>query len=193
MNGNEPARVLILAAEGYEEAELLGPRRALMAAGLEVVLASIDKRPIRGVVYDEATGTSKPSKKLITPDLTLREAAALRFDALLLPGGLVNPDRLRIESDAVAIVRRYMAAGVPVAAICHAPWLLVEADVLRGRRATGWFSIHTDLANAGARVVDAAVVVDGNLITSRMPSDIPDFTDALMEKIDARIPAPKVH
>jgi protease I len=110
----------------------------------------------------------------------ISEIDAADFDALVLPGGVVNPDKLRMDPKAIALVKDFAAAGKPIASICHGPWLLVEADVLRGRRATAWYSIRTDLKNAGATVIDEEVVVDGNLITSRMPSDIPAFTTAIV-------------
>jgi len=176
-------RVLMLSTDGYEEVELFGPLQALRNAGADVVLASVGKQPITGVVYDAATGQSNPSSKSITPDLTLDEVDVEAFDALVLPGGLVNPDKMRMQPRAVAIVAGIAARGKTVAAICHAPWLLVEADLLRGRRATGWYSLRKDLQNAGATVVDEAVVVDGPLITSRMPDDIPAFNAALIEAL----------
>jgi protease I len=108
------------------------------------------------------------------------------FDGLLLPGGVGNPDQLRMNADAVRLIREFAAAGKPVAAICHGPWLLVEADLLRGLRATAWPSIRTDLRNAGATVVDEAAVTDGNIITSRKPEDVPAFTEALIRAIEAR-------
>lgn len=176
-------RVLMLSTDGYEEVELFGPLQALRDAGAEVVLASMDKQPITGVVYDATTGQSHPSSKSITPNLTLDEVDIEAFDALVLPGGLVNPDKMRMQPEAVAIVAGMAGHGKTVAAICHAPWLLVEADLLRGRRATGWYSLRKDLENAGATVVDEAVVVDGPLITSRMPDDIPAFNAALIDAL----------
>ena len=116
-------------------------------------------------------------------DLTLDEAEAADFDALLLPGGQMNPDKLRMEPKAVQIAKEFVAAGKPVAAICHGPWLLVEADVVEGKTVTSWPSIRTDLKNAGANVVDQEVAQDGNLITSRKPDDIPAFSEALMQEV----------
>ena len=114
----------------------------------------------------------------ITPDITLDQVDIKQYDGLLLPGGVANPDSLRTDDKAVEIVRNFTLSGKPVAAICHGPWLLVEADVVDGRTVTSWPSVRTDLANAGASVVDREVVVDGNLITSRKPEDIPAFVDA---------------
>ncbi len=118
--------------------------------------------------------------KTIAPDLLIDEVDPDNYDALLLPGGVGNPDRLRMDRQAVALVRAFADAGKPVAAICHGPWLLVEADLIRGRRVTSWPSIRTDLRNAGGDVVDEAAVTDGNIITSRNPDDVPAFTDALI-------------
>jgi protease I len=172
------ARVLILATDGFEDSELFDPRQALLDAGAQVTLASIKTDPIQGVKHD-----SEPTRK-ITPDLTLDQVDTEEFDALLLPGGVANPDKLRMEERAVAIVEEFFEDDKPVAAICHAPWLLVEADVVDGRRVTSWPSVRTDLENAGANVVDEEVVVDGNLITSRKPGDIPAFSAALVKALE---------
>ncbi|WP_276122383.1 type 1 glutamine amidotransferase domain-containing protein [Pararhizobium qamdonense] len=173
-------RILILATDGFEDAELYSPRLALLDAGAQVTLASPQHEPIRGCIYNAETGNSDLSEETITPDRLIADVEADQFDALVLPGGVVNPDKLRLDPKAIALVREFVAAGKPVASICHGPWLLVEADVLRGRRTTAWYSIRTDLKNAGATVVDEEVVVDGNIITSRMPSDIPAFNQAIV-------------
>lgn len=165
--------VLIMATDRFEESELFGPRERLLAAGAKVSLASIEKHPIQGTVHDELG-------KTIAPDMTLGEVDPANYDALLLPGGVGNPDRLRMEKEAVAIIRAFDAAKKLVAAICHGPWLLAEADIVSGRTVTSWPSIRTDLKNAGATVVDEEAVTDGNLITSRNPDDVPAFTDALI-------------
>ena len=172
------ARVLIMATNRFEESELFGPREILLGKGARVTLASLDRDDILGTVHDV------PGKS-IKPDLTIADVRDDDYDALLLPGGVGNPDRLRMDEDAVALVRRFVAAGKPVAAICHGPWLLVEADVVRGRRVTSWPSIRTDLRNAGGEVVDEEAVTDGNLVTSRKPDDVPAFTDALIARIEA--------
>ena len=171
------ARVLILAADGFEESELFDPRQALLDAGAQVTLASIKTDPIQGVVNDSEKA------RTITPDLTLDDVDTEQFDMLLLPGGVGNPDKMRMEERAVEIVSEFMDDDKIVAAICHAPWLLVEADVVDGRRVTSWPSLRTDLENAGAEVVDEQVVVDGNLITSRKPDDIPAFSKAVIEAL----------
>ena len=170
--------VLIMATDGFEESELFGPRAILLERGAEVRLASPSPSPIQATVHDDPG-------KVIRPDLTIGETRAEDFDALLLPGGVRNPDALRAMPEAIALIRAFAEADKPIAAICHGPWLLVEADLLRGRRATAWPSIRTDLRNAGATVVDEAAVTDGNLVTSREPDDVDAFTDALIELIQA--------
>jgi protease I len=171
------ARILIVATDGFEEWELFGPRKILQERGAEVVLASLTRDPIEAAVHD------KPGRT-ITPDLTIEEAAADDFDALILPGGVRNPDQLRLHGDVIALIRLFAEQGKPVGAICHGPWLLVEADLLRDRTATSWPSIRTDLRNAGATVVDEPAVTDGNIVTSRNPDDVEAFTDALIGLIE---------
>ena len=174
----DKAKILIMATNRFEESELFGPREILLGKGAEVTLASLDRDEIMATVHDE------PGKR-ITPDLTIEEAREDDYDALLLPGGVGNPDRLRNDQAAVALVRAFDRAGKPIGAICHAPWLLAEADLLRGKRATSWPSIRTDIRNAGAEVVDEAAVTDGHLVTSRKPDDVPAFTAALIAAIEA--------
>lgn len=166
-------RVLILATDGFEQSELLGPKKALEEAGFETVVASIESGSIKGW-KDKNWGDS------VRVDITIDEVSAEDYDALLLPGGQMNPDILRMNDDAIDLINDFDDAGKPIAAICHAPWLMAEADILDGRTVTSWPSIRTDLANAGADVVDEEVVVDGNFITSRMPDDIPAFSAALI-------------
>jgi len=170
------ARVLIVATDGFEEWELFGPREILQKRGAEVVLASLSTDPIQATVHD------KPGKT-IKPDLTIDGVNVDDFDALILPGGVRNPDQLRLHGNVIALVRLFAEQEKPVGAICHGPWLLVEADLLRDRTATGWPSIRTDLRNAGANVVDEAAVTDGNIVTSRNPDDVEAFTDALIDLI----------
>lgn len=172
------AKVLIMATNRFEESELFGPRERLIERGAEVKLASPDLEEIMGTVHDE------PGRR-IKPDLVIRDARAADYDALILPGGVGNPDHLRTNEDAIGLIREFESAGKPIAAICHGPWLLVEADLLQGRKATSWKSIRTDLRNAGAEVVDEEVVTDGNIITSRKPDDVPAFTEAIVEAIEA--------
>jgi protease I len=171
------ARILIVATDGFEEWELFGPRQILQERGAEVVLASPKLDPIQATVHDDPG-------KTIRPDLTIDQASADDFDALILPGGVRNPDSLRTHPDAVQLIKDFAARGKPVAAICHGPWLLVEADLLRGRTATSWASIRTDLRNAGANVVDEPVVVDVNIVTSRNPQDVEAFTNAVIDLVE---------
>lgn len=171
------SRVLIVATDGFEEWELFGPREILQKRGAEVVLASLTTDPIQATVHD-APG------KTIKPDLTIDDVNVDDFDALILPGGVRNPDTLRLHGNVIALVRLFAEQGKPIGAICHGPWLLVEADLLRGRTATSWPSIRTDLRNAGANVVDEAAVTDGNIVTSRNPDDVEPFTNALIDLIE---------
>ncbi|MBM3929319.1 MAG: type 1 glutamine amidotransferase [Sphingomonadales bacterium] len=170
-------KVLILATDGFENSELFKPRQALIDAGAAVTLASLKTDPIQGVINDDDKGDT------ITPDLTVDDVNSADYDALVLPGGVANPDKLRMNDRAVEIVGEFMDDHKIVASICHGPWLLAEADVIEGKTMTSWPSIRTDLENAGADVVDQEVVVDGNLITSRNPDDIPAFNDALIEAL----------
>jgi protease I len=171
------ARVLIVATDGFEEWELFGPREILQKRGAEVVLASPNLDPIQATVHDDPG-------KTIRPDLTVDEALADDFDALILPGGVRNPDHLRTNVRAIQLIKDFAGQGKPVGAICHGPWLLVEADLLPGRTATSWPSIRTDLRNAGANVVDQPAVTDDNIVTSRNPQDVQEFTDALIDLIE---------
>lgn len=173
-------RVMILATDGFEQSELMKPRAALEDAGIATAVVSIRPGEIKG--WDR-----KDWGKPVKVDQTLDEARAEDFDALLLPGGQINPDILRMNDDAVQMVKDFAEAGKPIAAICHGPWLLAEADILDGRTVTSWPSIRTDLRNAGADVVDREVVQDGNLITSRNPDDIPAFSKALIEKLGVKV------
>ena len=173
------AKILIIATDGFEDSELLDPMSTLKSRGAQVTLASLKRGEIKG--DNGATATA---------DAEIGDVDSKDFDALLLPGGTKNPDHLRMEEQVVYTVKKFVDAGKPVAAICHGPWLLVEADVVRGRTVTGWPSIRTDLRNAGANVVDREVAVDGNLVTSRKPDDIPAFTEAfirLVETAEARL------
>ena len=173
------SRVLIMATNRFEESELFGPREILLGKGAKVTLASLSLDEIMGTVHDEPG-------KTIKPDILINQATAADYDALLLPGGVGNPDQLRMHEEAIALVREFANTEKPVAAICHGPWMLVEADLLRGKRATSWPSIRTDLKNAGANVVDEEAVADGNIITSREPNDVPAFTEALIAAIEAK-------
>src|SRR6059058_2331333 len=175
------AKVLIVATDGFEEWELFGPRQILEQRGAEVKLASPKAEPIQATVHDDPG-------KTIRPDLTLDQARAGDFDALILPGGVRNPDTLRLNDRAIALIRAFADAGKPIGAICHGPWLLIETDLVRDRRVTGWPSIWTDLKNAGGTVLDQAAVTDGNIVTSRKPDDVEPFTEAVIALI-GRAPA----
>ena len=171
------SRILIVATDGFEESELFGPREILLARGASVALASLDRNPIQATVHDDPGRT-------IRPDLTVAEAKAEDFDALLLPGGVRNPDALRVHEEVIALIRDFDRQQKPIAAICHGPWLLVEADLVRGRTVTCWPSIRTDLRNAGGKLVDEPAVTDGNLVTSRKPDDVELFTEALIALLE---------
>jgi protease I len=174
-------RVAILVTDGFEQVELEKPRKALDKAGAETKIVSPSGGKVRA--WDMTDWGSK-----FKSNLALNDARADDFDALLLPGGVLNPDSLRIIPEAVAFVRAFFDAGKPVAAICHGPWTVLEAGGARGRRITSWPSLKTDLRNAGAEWVDEEVVVDGNLVTSRKPDDIPAFNREMMA-LFARHPA----
>ncbi|OBI12694.1 peptidase C56 [Mycobacterium sp. E2462] len=175
-------RIAILAADGVEKVELEQPRAALTEAGAVVELLSLQTGEIQARNHDlEPAGT-------FTVDRAVAEASVEEFDGLVLPGGTVNPDKLRMDSAAVAFVRDFVESGKPVAAICHGPWTLVEAGVAVGRTVTSYPSIRTDLRNAGAHVIDDEVVVDRNLITSRSPKDLPAFCATIVEQF-AHAPA----
>lgn len=176
-------KVLIVATDGFEESELFGPRRILQERGATVRLAAPSRDPIQATIHDDPG-------KTIRPDLLVEEADAKDFDALILPGGVRNPDQLRMNPKAIELIRSFSAAGKPIGAICHGPWLLVEADLLRGRLATSWPSIRTDLRNAGAEVVDEPAVVDGNIVTSRNPHDVQAFTEAMIGLIEGQNTTP---
>lgn len=169
-------RVAILAADGVERVELEQPRQAIEDAGASVELLSIHDGEIAARNNDlEDAGT-------FTVDRLVGDASVDDYDALLLPGGTVNPDKLRMEESAVAFVRDFFNSGKPVASICHGPWTLLEAGVLPGRRVTSFPSLRTDLRNAGAEVVDEEVVVDEALVTSRSPDDLPAFCEKIVEE-----------
>ena len=168
-------KVAILATDGFEQSELFEPKKALEEAGAEVSIVSLKSGEIKGWNHTD-WGNS------IEVDLTLDQAKAEDFDALQLPGGVMNPDKLRMDEKAVAFIKSFFDADKPVGAICHAPWTLIEADVVRGRKVTSWASLRTDLENAGAEWVDEEVVVDKGLITSRKPDDIPAFNKKIIEE-----------
>jgi len=178
----EDTRVAILATNGFEQSELEVPRDFLRKAGAEVEIVSLQEGKIRG--WREKNWGDE-----VTVDRALGDVSAERYAALVLPGGQMNPDILRMEPAVVAFVQAFAALGKPIAAICHGPWLLVEADLVRGRELTSYSSIRTDIANAGGNWVDQEVVVDGNLITSRKPADLTAFCAALVEELRGKASA----
>ncbi len=177
-------RVAILVTDGFEQVEMTEPRKALDQAGAKTYLIAPEKDNVQGMNHDE-----KGSKFPV--DLKLEGVSPSDFDALLLPGGVANPDKLRMLPAAVKFVKGIAQSGKPIAAICHGPWLLLEADLVRGRKVTSWPSLQTDIRNAGGQWEDREVVVDGGLVTSRKPDDIPAFNRQVIElfRAHARTPA----
>lgn len=169
-------RVAILATDGFEQSELAGPLEALQRAGATVSIVSPKKDRIQGMHHAD-------KGDLFDVDIPLEHARVEEFDALVLPGGLMNPDELRSTPEAVAFTRAFGEAGKPIGAICHGPWILIEAGLVENRRLTSWPAIRTDVENAGGLWVDEEVVVDNGLVTSRKPDDIPAFSAKLIEEI----------
>lgn len=169
-------KIAILATDGFEQAELIEPRKALNNAGATTVVIAPKNGEIKG-------WNKKDWGQSVKVDMLLADANPHDFDALILPGGVMNPDSLRMDPAAVNFVRQFVSTGRTVAAICHGPWTLVEADALRGKTVTSWPSLKTDIKNAGATWVDQAVVTDGQFIFSRKPDDIPAFNKAIIEAV----------
>jgi protease I len=167
-------RVAILVTDGFEQVELIEPRKALDEAGAETRIVSPKPAEVRAWNFTDWGRT-------LPVEVKLDQARAQDFDALLLPGGVINPDALRIEPKAVAFVKAFFDADKPVAAICHGPWTIIEAGCAHGRRMTSWPSLKTDLKNAGAEWLDQETVVDGNMLTSRKPDDIPAFNRQILK------------
>lgn len=168
-------KVAILATDGFEQSELFDPKKALDEAGAETQIVSLKGGSIKA--WDHSDWG-----KTIDVDVTVQTANPGDFDALLLPGGVMNPDKLRMDEKAIQFIKAFVKAGKPIAAICHGPWTLIEAGAVQGRQMTSYASIKTDLINAGANWVDEAVVVDNGLITSRQPQDIPAFNEKMIEE-----------
>lgn len=169
-------RVAIIATDGFEQSELESPKAALEKAGAEVDVISLKSGKIRG--WDMTDWGQE-----VDVDRTIDQANPEDYDALVLPGGVMNPDKLRIDEHVVAFIKSMGEAGKPIAAICHGPWTLIEAGLVKGKRMTSWPSVKTDLRNAGAEWVDEEVVVDNGLVTSRKPDDLPAFNRKMVEEI----------
>lgn len=171
-------KVAVLATDGVEQVELTEPVRALRAASAQVSVISPKNGQIQGMNHDQ-------KGDMLAVDHDLGSVSAEAFDALVLPGGVANPDYLRIDSKAVAFVKHFVQSGKPIAAICHGPWTLIEAGGVKGHTMTSWPSLRTDLTNAGATWQDKSVVVDGKLVTSRKPDDLPDFCREMVKLFGA--------
>jgi protease I len=167
-------KVAVLATDGVEQVELTEPVKALRNAGAEVTIVSPKQGEIQGMNHDEKADKIKVDAELasVRPD---------QFDAIVLPGGVANPDYLRVNEQAVAFVQHFVQSEKPIAAICHGPWTLIEAGGVKGKRMTSWPSLHSDLANAGATWVNETCVVDGRLVTSRKPDDLPAFCENMLK------------
>ena len=175
-NELDGSKIAILAADGVEQVELTEPRDAVQNAGAETELLSLASGEIQGV-----NGEINPADTF-SVDMVVGDASVGDYDGLIIPGGVANPDNLRADPDAITFVQEFFKTGKPVGVICHGPWVLIEADVARGRRLTSYPSIRTDLRNAGAEVVDEEVVTDAGLVTSRSPDDLPAFCAKIVEE-----------
>ncbi len=172
-------QVAVLATDGFEQSELEKPVEALRAAGAQVEVISLREGQIQGMEHDD-------KGRMVHVDRALADADAARYHALVLPGGVGNPDKLRVQPAAVEFVRSFSEAGKPIAAICHGPWTLINAGAIAGRRVTSWPSLEADLRNAGADWVDEEVVVDRGLVTSRKPDDLPAFCSNMIREFASR-------
>lgn len=174
MNTLEGMKVAVLVTDGFEQSELVEPRRALREAGARSMIVSPRKSEVQGWIHFDKGDRFKV-------DVSLDAASSEDFDALVLPGGVANPDQLRMQPKAIEFVKGFVEAGKPIAAICHGLWTLIDADAVRGRTITSWPSLKQDLLNAGAKWVDREVVVDNGLVSSRKPDDLPAFTRKMVE------------
>lgn len=164
-------KIALVATDGFEDVELTGPKEAVEAAGAEVDVISLEAGTIAGKNNTE-----------ITVNMVIDDANEADYDGILLPGGVENPDKLRLSEDVIEFIKSFAMAGKPIAAICHAPWLLIEAELVEGKKVTSWPSLRKDLENAGATWVDEQVVTDNGLVTSRNPDDVPAFSKKAIEE-----------
>ena len=171
------ARILIIATNGFEQSELEVPRDKLRSAGATVDVATLDGNEIRGWKLTDWCNT-------VPADMKISDARMDDYDALVIPGGQINPDLLRVDDDAMSLTKAFLESGKVVAAVCHGPWLLVEADAVRGREVTSYKSIRTDVINAGGKWVDKEVVADGGIVTSRSPDDLDAFVGKIIEEVE---------
>ena len=177
MTGIKQSKILIIATNGFEQAELEVPRDKLTEAGARVTVASLDGNRIMGWNH---TNWGRPAEV----DMAIKDAKEGDYTALVIPGGVINPDKLRVDEDTMKLVKAFLDSGKVVAAVCHGPWLLVQADALKGRQATSYKSIRRDVENAGAKWIDQEVVVDNGIITSRNPDDLPAFVSKIIEEVE---------
>jgi len=177
MTAISQSKILIIATNGFEQSELEVPRDKLREAGVSVTIASLDGKTIKGWKHTDWG-------RAADVDMAIKDARESDYTALVIPGGVMNPDKLRVDEDAMKLVKAFLAAGKMVAAVCHGPWLLVQADALKGRQATSYKSIRKDVENAGATWVDREVVVDNGIITSRNPDDLPAFVSKIIEEVE---------
>jgi protease I len=177
MTAIKQSKILIIATNGFEQSELEVPRDRLKEAGAQVTVATLDGKEIRGWEHTD-WGRTAPA------DIAIKDAKESDYTALVIPGGVMNPDKLRVDEDTMKLVKAFLASGKIVAAVCHGPWLLVQADALKGRQATSYKSIRTDVENAGATWMDQEVVVDNGIITSRNPKDLPAFVSKIIEEVE---------
>ncbi len=173
----ENSKILVIATHGFEQSELEFPRDQLRAKGAEVHVATLDGKAIKGW---EGSDWGREAEA----DLKIEDADPTRYDALVIPGGQINPDLLRVEESVLALVRAFAKEGKVIAAICHAPWVLIDAGIVAGREMTSYKSIRADIGNAGAKVMDESVIADNGIVTSRSPDDLEDFVAKIVEEVE---------